>query len=41
LVIKADIRIPYTLVFFEFDCGYFNAEAEERLGRAMQASESR
>jgi hypothetical protein len=27
--------IPYTSVFFELDCGYWNAEAEERLREAI------
>ena len=31
LLIKTDMTIPYTSVFFELDCGYWNADAEERL----------
>jgi len=38
LVIKTVMTIPYTSVFFELDCGYWNAEAEERLRMAMRAS---
>jgi hypothetical protein len=38
LVIKTNMTIPYTSVFFELDCGYWNAEAEERLQRAMRIS---
>ena len=38
LVIKTNMRIPYTSVFFELDCGYWNAEAEERLQQAMRIS---
>src|ERR1039458_10655620 len=29
LLIKTDMTIPYTSVFFELDCGYWNAEAEQ------------
>jgi hypothetical protein len=32
------MTIPYTSVFFELDCGYWNAEAEVRLRQAMLAS---
>ena len=35
LVIKSSLAIPYTSVFFEMDCGYWNAEAEMRLRSAM------
>ncbi|MGA9671692.1 MAG: RbsD/FucU domain-containing protein [Terracidiphilus sp.] len=41
LVIKTEMTIPYTSVFFELDCGYWNAEAEERLRQAMPGPESR
>jgi hypothetical protein len=37
-VIKTKMTIPYTSVFFELDCGYWNAEAEVRLRQAMLAS---
>ena len=36
LIIKTDLALPYTSVFFELDCGYWSAEAEERLRKAMQ-----
>jgi hypothetical protein len=39
LVIKTDSTIPYTSVFFELDCGYWNAGAEERLREAMLVAE--
>jgi len=39
LVIKTDMTIPYTSVFFELDCGYWNAEAEQRLRQAILAAE--
>lgn len=36
LLVKTNMRIPYTSVFFELDCGYWNAEAEDRLRAAMR-----
>lgn len=38
LLVKTNMRIPYTSVFFELDCGYWNAEAEQRLRSAMRAT---
>jgi D-ribose pyranose/furanose isomerase RbsD len=38
LVIKTTKTIPYTSVFFELDCGYWNADAEERLRQALLVS---
>jgi L-fucose mutarotase/ribose pyranase (RbsD/FucU family) len=38
LIIKTDLTIPYTSVFFELECGYWNAESEERLRSAMSTS---
>jgi hypothetical protein len=38
LIIKTRMTIPYTSVFFELDCGYWNADAEERLRQAMLVS---
>ena len=35
------MTIPYTSVFFELDCGYWNAGAEQRLREAIAASESK
>ncbi len=35
LIVKTDLTIPYTSVFFELDCGYWTAEAEQRLRQAM------
>lgn len=37
LLIKTKMRIPYTSVFFELECGYWNTPAEERLRAAMRA----
>lgn len=31
LIIKTKLAIPYTSVFFQLDCGYWNAEAEKNL----------
>jgi L-fucose mutarotase/ribose pyranase (RbsD/FucU family) len=38
LIIKTGMTIPYTSVFFELDCGYWSAAAEQRLRNAMAAS---
>ena len=39
LVVKTNMRIPYTSVFFELDCGYWNAEAEKILRAAMRSGD--
>jgi hypothetical protein len=31
LIIKTDLALPYTSVFFQLECGYWNAAAEENL----------
>jgi hypothetical protein len=31
LILKTTLRIPYTSIFLELDCGYWNADAESRL----------
>jgi L-fucose mutarotase/ribose pyranase (RbsD/FucU family) len=31
LILKTDLAIPYTSVFFQLECGYWNAEAEKNL----------
>jgi hypothetical protein len=31
LILKSTLAIPYTSVFLELDCGYWNREAEKRL----------
>jgi L-fucose mutarotase/ribose pyranase (RbsD/FucU family) len=41
LLIKTDMTIPYTSIFFELDCGYWNADAEQSLRVAISASDSR
>jgi D-ribose pyranose/furanose isomerase RbsD len=35
LIIKTELTIPYTSIFFELDCGYWSAETEQRLRKAM------
>ena len=40
LIIKTDMTIPYTSVFFELDCGYWNAGAEERLRQVLAKTEN-
>ncbi|SOE20295.1 RbsD / FucU transport protein family protein [Spirosomataceae bacterium TFI 002] len=35
LVIKTDLAIPYTSVFFQLECGYWNSEAEENLRKEL------
>jgi hypothetical protein len=40
LIIKTDMIIPYTSVFFELDCGYWNAEAEGRLRGALTTAQA-
>lgn len=39
LLMKSNLRIPYTSVFFELECGYWTAEAEKRLRSAMRSKE--
>jgi hypothetical protein len=38
LILKTELTIPYTSVFFELDCGYWSNEAEERLREAIAQS---
>jgi len=35
LVLKTDLTLPYTSVFFELECGYWSAEAERSMRGAM------
>jgi hypothetical protein len=39
LILKTTLRIPYTSVFFELDCGYWDASAETRLRARMARAE--
>lgn len=38
LVIKTPLTKPYTSVFFQLECGYWNADAEKRLRDALEAA---
>ena len=38
LLIKTRLAIPYTSVFLQLDCGYWNAESEQALRSAMKDS---
>lgn len=38
LLLKTTMTIPYTSVFLELDCGYWNAEKEQRLRAALKES---
>jgi D-ribose pyranose/furanose isomerase RbsD len=38
LIIKTELTIPYTSIFFELDCGYWSAAGEQRLRQSMAAS---
>lgn len=38
LVIKTPLTRPYTSVFFQLECGYWNAGAEKQLRDAMKAA---
>jgi L-fucose mutarotase/ribose pyranase (RbsD/FucU family) len=35
LILKTTMTVPYTSVFFELDCGYWNDEAEQRLRKEI------
>ena len=37
LIIKTRMNLPYTSVFLQLDCGYWNEDAEDRLRSAMMA----
>ncbi|MBK3517081.1 RbsD/FucU domain-containing protein [Carboxylicivirga marina] len=36
LIIKTDLAIPYTSVFFQLECGYWNGEAEKELRNTIK-----
>ena len=37
LLLKTNMTIPYTSVFLQLECGYWNADAEKRIRAAMPA----
>ena len=39
LLIKTNMRIPYTSVFLELECGYWNSQAEKQLRAAMRSGD--
>jgi hypothetical protein len=39
LIIKSTMTIPYTSVFIELDCGYWDGEREATLRAAIQTEE--
>ncbi len=41
LIIKTELAIPYTSVFFELGCAYWPAEAEQRMRQSMAAAGSK
>jgi hypothetical protein len=41
LLIKTNMRIPYTSIFLELECGYWSARAENRLRAAMRPRKRR
>lgn len=40
LILKSNLAIPYTSVFFELDCGYWTPEAEKALRASLQKQSS-
>lgn len=40
LIIKTDLTIPYTSVFFQLECGYWNAIAEENMRQQLENATS-
>ena len=38
LILKTNLSIPYTSVFVQLDCGYWSAEAEQKLRAAIKAA---
>ena len=38
LIVKTEMTLPYTSVFFALDCGYWSAEAEGKLRQAIAAA---
>ena len=36
LILKTDLAIPYTSVFFRLECGYWDSKSEEDLRSTME-----
>jgi hypothetical protein len=41
LLLKTKLTLPYTSVFFQLDCGYWNADSEQKLREAMKKEPGR
>jgi hypothetical protein len=41
LIIKTEMTVPYTSIFFELDCAYWSTDAERTLRASMAASDSK
>ena len=41
LIVKSDLTIPYTTIFFELGCAYWPADAEQRLREVMAAADAK
>jgi hypothetical protein len=39
LLLKTNLKIPYTSVFFELDCGYWDSASEQKLRQSMAKKE--
>ena len=39
LILKTRMTLPYTSVFFQLECGYWTAEAEQKLREAIRSAE--
>jgi hypothetical protein len=39
LILKTTLTVPYTSVFLQLDCAYWNADAEKRLRDSMKATQ--
>jgi hypothetical protein len=37
LIIKTNMKIPYTSVFMRLDCGYMSDDVGQRINKAMSA----
>jgi L-fucose mutarotase/ribose pyranase (RbsD/FucU family) len=40
LILKTNLALPYTSVFLQLDCGYWNADSEKRLREAIGSKSS-
>jgi hypothetical protein len=40
LIIKTNLAIPYTSVFFQLKCGYWNGDSEDELRKALAKGKS-